>query len=82
MLCAGKNKKLIKGELMSQYRSESDTMGTVEVPIDRYWGAQTQRSLVNFAIGEDVMPLILIRAFAVLKKICGNSKRRSWSGGS
>lgn len=53
---------------MAQYRSESDTMGTVEVPIDRYWGAQTQRSLVNFAIGDDLMPPMLIAAFATLKK--------------
>ena len=37
-------------------RMESDSMGTIEVPVDRYWGAQTQRSLHYFSIGHDVMP--------------------------
>ncbi len=49
-------------------RSESDSMGTIEVPADKYWGAQTQRSLIHFDIGEDRMPPELIRAFGVLKK--------------
>ncbi len=51
-------------------RIEKDTMGQVEVPADKYWGAQTQRSLNNFKIGgpEMRMPLEVIRAFAVLKK--------------
>jgi fumarate hydratase class II len=49
-------------------RNESDSMGTVEVAADRYWGAQTQRSLHHFDIGEDRMPRELIRAFGVLKK--------------
>ncbi len=51
-------------------RIETDTMGRVEVPADKYWGAQTQRSLQNFAIGGDSMkmPIEIIRAFAVLKK--------------
>ncbi|MBV9403703.1 MAG: class II fumarate hydratase, partial [Acidobacteriaceae bacterium] len=49
-------------------RVESDSMGTIEVPADRYWGAQTQRSLIHFDIGEDTMPPELIRAFGVLKK--------------
>src|SRR3954447_2565364 len=49
-------------------RTESDSMGTIEVPSDRYWGAQTQRSLKHFDIGEDKMPPELIRAFGVLKK--------------
>jgi len=43
-------------------------MGTIQVPADRYWGAQTQRSLVHFDIGEDRMPPELIRAFGILKK--------------
>ncbi len=52
------------------YRTEHDTMGEVQVPSDKYWGAQTQRSLENFAIGGEamVMPLEVIKAFAVLKK--------------
>jgi fumarate hydratase, class II len=49
-------------------RTETDSMGAVEVPADRYWGAQTQRSLIHFDIGEDRMPAELIRAFGVLKK--------------
>jgi fumarate hydratase, class II len=50
------------------YRIEKDTMGEVHVPTDKYWGAQTQRSLENFKIGGQLMPLEVIRAFAVLKK--------------
>ena len=49
-------------------RIESDTLGDVEVPDDKYWGAQTQRSLANFPIGGHKMPIELIRAFAHLKK--------------
>ena len=49
-------------------RLDSDSMGEIEVPADKYWGAQTQRSLEHFAIGRDVMPTELIRAFGILKK--------------
>jgi fumarate hydratase, class II len=49
-------------------RSESDSMGKVNVPADRYYGAQTGRSLIHFAIGKDTMPPELIRAFGILKK--------------
>jgi fumarate hydratase class II len=49
-------------------RTESDSMGTIEVPTGVYWGAQTQRSLLHFNIGPDTMPPELIRAFAILKK--------------
>src|SRR6266513_1167272 len=49
-------------------RVESDSMGQIEVPADKYWGAQTQRSLVHFDIGYDVMPREMIRAFGILKK--------------
>src|SRR5437764_5995687 len=49
-------------------RTESDSMGPIEVRADRYWGAQTERSLIHFDIGEDKMPAELIRAFGVLKK--------------
>ena len=48
-------------------RVESDSMGRIEVPADRYYGAQTARSLIHFAIGKDTMPRELIRAFGVLK---------------
>jgi fumarate hydratase class II len=49
-------------------RLESDSMGTIEVPADKYWGAQTQRSIEHFAIGRDLMPNEMIRAFGILKK--------------
>jgi len=61
-----------------EYRIEHDTMGEVKVPSDKYWGAQTQRSVENFKIGGQRMPVEVIKAFAVLKKaaaaannICG-----------
>ncbi|WP_373493385.1 class II fumarate hydratase [Aquiflexum sp.] len=52
------------------FRKEKDTMGSVEVPADKYWGAQTQRSINNFKIGgeRNRMPIEIIRAFAILKK--------------
>src|SRR5947209_10463850 len=49
-------------------RVESDSMGSIEVPANVYWGAQTQRSLHHFNIGRDTMPPELIRAFGILKK--------------
>ena len=51
-----------------EYRIETDTMGQVEVPADKYYGAQTARSLMNFRIGHDRFPRELIRALGVLKK--------------
>ena len=51
-------------------RIETDSMGEVQVLADKYWGAQTQRSLLHFNIGYDVMPREMIRAFGVLKKAC------------
>lgn len=51
-----------------EYRIEKDSMGEMKVPSDKYWGAQTQRSLENFRIGTEHMPEEIIRAFAVLKK--------------
>ena len=50
------------------FRIEHDTMGEIAVPAEHYWGAQTQRSLQNFAIGTETMPVEIIEAFAVLKK--------------
>ena len=57
-------------EPMTHTRTESDSMGQIEVPSNVYWGAQTQRSLLHFNIGRDTMPPELIRAFAILKKAC------------
>ena len=54
----------------SDVRTETDTMGPIEVPADRYWGAQTQRSLKHFSIGDERMPVEVVRAFGVLKKAC------------
>ena len=57
-------------EQSAKTRIETDTMGPVEVPADRYWGAQTQRSLHHFNIGDDRMPREMIRALGILKKAC------------
>jgi fumarate hydratase, class II len=51
-------------------RVETDSMGEIEVAADKYWGAQTERSLLHFKIGFDVMPREMIRAFGTLKKAC------------
>jgi fumarate hydratase, class II len=55
---------------MPSYREERDSMGPVQVPDARYWAAQTQRSLENFPIGDERMPLSLVYAYARLKKAC------------
>jgi len=57
-----------KPALSGPTRTETDSMGPIEVPADRYYGAQTARSLIHFAIGKDTMPPELIRAFGILKK--------------
>jgi len=51
-----------------KFRSESDSMGKIKVPADRYWGAQTQRALIHFRIGRQQMPQEVVRAMGVLKK--------------
>src|SRR5713226_2272139 len=51
-------------------RIETDSMGEIKVAADRYWGAQTERSVLHFNIGFDVMPREMIRAFGILKKAC------------
>lgn len=53
---------------MKQFRRETDSMGEVQVPADKYYGAQTMRSLQHFSIGRDLMPPELIKAFGILKK--------------
>jgi fumarate hydratase class II len=60
--------ELIETEPNIPTRTESDSMGKIDVPADRYYGAQTARSLIHFAIGKDTMPSELIRAFGILKK--------------
>ncbi len=54
-------------------RVETDSMGEIEVPSDRYWGAQTARSLVHFSIGSDTMPRAVIRAIGILKEAAARS---------
>ncbi|HEY9606128.1 MAG TPA: class II fumarate hydratase [Allocoleopsis sp.] len=56
-------------------RTETDSMGAIEVPADRYWGAQTQRSLVYFSIGDDTMPREMIRSLGILKKAAAMTNR-------
>lgn len=56
-------------------RQESDTFGVIDVPADRYWGAQTQRSLENFRIGGEKMPPALIHAFGIQKRACAEVNR-------
>jgi len=56
------------GKRANKTRTESDTFGPIAVPADRYWGAQTQRSIENFRIGTERMPRALIRALAIVKR--------------
>ncbi len=53
---------------MTNTRSETDTFGAIDVPADRYWGAQTQRSIENFRIGTETMPLPLVHALGLVKR--------------
>ncbi len=53
---------------MPEYRTETDSLGEVKVPADKLWGAQTQRSLEHFSIGQDLIPREMITAYAILKK--------------
>ena len=59
-----------------EFRIEHDSMGEVQVPADRYWGAQTQRSFENFKIGIEKIPMEIIRAFAILKKAAAMANNR------
>ncbi|MBV8223687.1 MAG: class II fumarate hydratase [Verrucomicrobia bacterium] len=58
---------------MTEYRTESDSLGEVKVPVDKLWGAQTQRSLEHFSIGKDLIPREMITAYAILKKAAANA---------
>ena len=53
---------------MVEMRKETDSLGAVEVPADKLWGAQTQRSLEHFSIGKDLIPREMITSYATLKK--------------
>jgi len=58
---------------MTDIRREADSLGAVDVPGDKLWGAQTQRSLEHFSIGKDLMPREMIGAYAILKKAAANA---------
>jgi fumarate hydratase, class II len=58
---------------MTDFRTETDSLGEVEVPADMLWGAQTQRSLEHFSIGHDLIPREMIGAYAILKKAAANA---------
>jgi fumarate hydratase, class II len=62
---------------MPEYRTETDSLGEVKVPVDKLWGAQTQRSLEHFSIGKDLIPREMITAYAVLKKAAANANHAS-----
>ncbi len=56
-------------------RTETDSFGPIEVPADRYWGAQTERSRQNFRIGQDRMPMAIVRALGIVKLAAAETNR-------
>jgi fumarate hydratase class II len=62
---------------MSNTRTETDSFGPLEVPSDKYWGAQTQRSIMNFPIGWEKQPVAIVRALGVIKKACAMANKAS-----
>src|SRR6478672_12181746 len=62
---------------MVEMRKETDSLGVVEVPADKLWGAQTQRSLEHFSIGKDLIPREMITAYAILKKAAAAANHAS-----
>ena len=62
---------------MTATRTETDSFGPLEVPTDKYWGAQTQRSLMNFPIGWEKQPTAIVRALGVIKRACAEANKES-----
>ncbi|WP_120501506.1 class II fumarate hydratase [Roseovarius sp. EL26] len=62
---------------MTQTRTETDSFGPLEVPADKYWGAQTQRSIMNFPIGWEKQPVAIVRALGVIKQACAMANQAS-----
>ena len=62
---------------MSQTRTETDSFGPLDVPADKYWGAQTQRSIINFPIGWEKQPVSIVRALGVIKQACAEANKAS-----
>jgi len=60
---------------MTDTRSESDSFGPIDVPADRYWGAQTQRSIQNFPIGWEKQPIAIVRALGIVKQACAQANK-------
>ncbi len=60
---------------MTATRTETDSFGPIEVPADRYWGAQTQRSILNFPIGWERQPIAIVRALGVIKQACAEANK-------
>ncbi len=60
---------------MAQTRTETDSFGPLEVPADKYWGAQTQRSILNFPIGWEKQPVAIVRALGCIKKACAQANK-------
>ena len=60
---------------MTDTRTETDSFGPLEVPSDKYWGAQTQRSIMNFPIGWEKQPVAVVRALGVIKKACAMANK-------
>ena len=62
---------------MTATRTESDSFGPLDVPAEKYWGAQTQRSIMNFPIGWEKQPIAIVRALGVIKKACAQANKAS-----
>ena len=62
---------------MTATRTETDSFGPLEVPQDKYWGAQTQRSLMNFPIGWERQPVAIVRALGIIKEACARANAES-----
>src|SRR6056297_3548532 len=60
---------------MTATRTETDSFGPLEVPADKYWGAQTQRSILNFPIGWERQPVATVRALGVIKQACAEANK-------
>ena len=61
----------------TETRTESDTFGPIAVPADRYWGAQTQRSIQNFPIGGERQPLAIVHALGTIKQACAEANKKA-----
>ncbi|EAQ26775.1 Fumarate lyase [Roseovarius sp. 217] len=72
-----RGKLVTKGFAMTATRTETDSFGPLEVPTDKYWGAQTQRSIQNFPIGWEKQPIAIVRALGVIKQACAQANKAS-----